>query len=428
MLSRIILSVIFMLSFLLFSCGSTSSKSSMKKTNSAPFFMVTELALSKGIDIKKNTASPVQRTTNFTTEDTEVVASLKLENLTGKHQLKWDWYDPSGKLYYSTGDYTLSTSRGTFRRELTAWHRLSVRNEKASNMPGDWLVKIYLDNEPLKSGKFKIDLDLDKLHGTAQKPDHRNWGLIIGIEDYSNLPSVDFAKHDAMIMKEYFIKVFGVPEENIISLINNKATKSTIGGYLKSYIPKNIEKDSLLYIYLAGHGLPYKEKGLVEQEPYLVSYDSDIKTITETGYRLQNFYEDINNLDIKKAFIFLDACFSGMSARGETMLLAGARPIILETMPRGFLDKIVSITASSSGQISNSYPEKRHGLFSYFLLRGLRGEADSNSNGSINVEELYSFIKKNVEKVAHRKGMEQNPSIFPAVTELDNIEVTKSFE
>jgi hypothetical protein len=102
--------------------------------------------------------------------------------------------------------------------------------------------------------------------GVTVKPYPKDWGLIIGIEDYQRLPEVEYARKDALLVREYFTRVLGVPEENIISLVDSEATKASIEGYLKQYIPINVGKDTTLYVYFAGHGLPGTRWG----EPYLV--------------------------------------------------------------------------------------------------------------------------------------------------------------
>jgi len=83
------------------------------------------------------------------------------------------------------------------------------------------------------------------------------------------------------------------------------------------------------------------------------------------------------------------------------------------------------LAATTGGQISNSYPEREHGLFTYFLLRGLRGEADTNDDSCINVDELYNYVKNNVTKVSRRKGMEQTPVAIPSFDTLKKIEISK---
>ena len=62
------------------------------------------------------------------------------------------------------------------------------------------------------------------------RPFPKDWGLIIGIENYDSLPNDKFNRKDALIIKEYFVRILGVPEENIISLIDSEATKARIEG------------------------------------------------------------------------------------------------------------------------------------------------------------------------------------------------------
>ena len=62
------------------------------------------------------------------------------------------------------------------------------------------------------------------------RPFPKDWGLIIGIENYDSLPNVKFTRKDALIIKDYFVRILGVPEENIISLVGSEATKARIEG------------------------------------------------------------------------------------------------------------------------------------------------------------------------------------------------------
>lgn len=414
--SSIILS--FILSFLTVACTTT------KEVKNPPQFKFVDVTLSKGIDNKGTIGIPVEPANTFSTEDAEVIACVKFENLTGEHKLRWSWYAPDGKLYYSTDNFPLKTSKEKYRKEVTAWHKLSINDEMAAKYPGDWQVNIYLDNNILASRSFMIEAieDVDKLPKYTQKPNTQNWGLIIGIETYPNLPAVDYARKDMQTVREYFIRVLGIPEENIISLINDRATKSQIEGYLKGYLPKNLDKDTNLYIYFAGHGAPEIKKG----DAYLIPYDGDNRFIEQTGYKLKAFYEDIHNLDIKRAFVFIDACFSGAAARGEKMLIAGARPALVHLEDIALLsDKVISLTASTGGQISNAYPEKKHGLFTFFLLSGLKGRADANEDGWVTVGELYNYVKDNVSRVSRRKGIEQTPVIIPSFDIVKGIDELK---
>src|SRR3989304_7300821 len=268
---------------LLFSCATPK-----KDITTLPSFKLAESTLTKRLYVKETTAVPIEPTLIFTTEDSEAISYVKLKNLTGEHKLRWDWIGPKGEIYSSSGDYVLKASKGRYREEVVAWHKLSIRGDRASHSPGEWQIKIYLDDTLILQKGFTIETDVETLPEITRRPDSKSWGLIIGIDRYSALPSVDYAENDARLIKGYFTKILGVPEENIISLTGRAATKCSIKGYLRSYIPKNVDSDTTLYVYYAGHGLPYPGDNRIE--PYLLPYDSDTKTILETGYRLQDFY------------------------------------------------------------------------------------------------------------------------------------------
>ncbi|MCK5506215.1 MAG: caspase family protein, partial [Thermodesulfovibrionia bacterium] len=374
--------VILLAPFILFACGTT------RHVEKKPLSKFTGITLAKRIEKKDTKGIPSEATNTFTTQDTEVVAHLRFENMAGKHNLRWEWYDPEGNLYYSTGDYPVKASRGKYMSEATVWHSLSIRGDKAENHPGKWEVKVYLDNSLLEAKRFDLTAlaGIDDLPDTGQRPYPKDWGIIIGIEDYASLPSVDYARKDALIVREYFNKMLGVPEENIITLIDGDATKARIEGYLRKYLPENIGKDTTLYVYFAGHGIPDMERG----DPYLVPYDGDTRFIAQTGYRLKTFYNDLDNLGTGKVYVFLDSCFSGVASRAAEMLTKGQRPALIHVEDVSIdSDKLVALSASTAGQTSNAHPEVQHGLFTYYLLRALRGEADENEDRWVSVKEAY---------------------------------------
>ncbi len=417
-MNRLKISFIFLIVILfIFACAST------KQVEKKPPFKFEGPILTKGIDTKGTIGTATEPTITFNTEDSEAIALLKFANLSGKHNLRWEWYDPAGKLYYSTGNFPIRTSRGKYLKKASAWHRISIQGDPAVNYPGNWEVRVFLDGELIESKSFVLTrlTDVVKLsEDIGAKPYPKDWGLIIGIENYAHLPSVDYARKDALIIKDYFIRVMGVPEENIISIIDNDATKARIEGYLKQYIPSNVEKGSTLYVYFAGHGYPDMKKG----DPYLVPYDGDTKFIEQTGYKLRSFYQDLDNLKIKRVYVFLDSCFSGGAARAAEMLTKGARPVLVHKDVSLSSTAVVSLSASSGGQTSNSYPEKKHGLFTYFLLRAFKGEADANDDGWLTMQEVYGYVKKHVTRVSRRMATEQTPVITPSLNKLTDIAIS----
>lgn len=403
-------------------CSCASQKTTAKK----PLPTFKSIVLAKEIDQSGTIGVPKGKTSEFHTQDEQVVALLTFENLYGTHKLRWQWIDPNGDVYFVTKNYPLKVGEGKYLPDVTAWHQISLRGEPAVASPGQWAVNIFIDDELIESKPFHIKAFNDPLmlpQGVSAKPYPKDWGIIIGIEDYNRLPNVEYARKDALVVRDYFIRVLGVPEENIISMIDHEATKARIEGYIKSYIPKNVSRDSNLYVYFAGHGMP----GIRRGEPYLVPYDADTRFIEQTGYKLISFYQDLHKIKVKHVYVFLDSCFSGVASRAAQLLIKGSRPALVhvEKVPVPS-NSIISLNATSSGQISNSYREKEHGLFTYYLLRAMKGEADVNDDGWSSVKEVFAYVRDRVRRQSRRMQTEQTPSIVPESNRWKDIALSRT--
>ena len=126
---------------------------------------------------------------------------------------------------------------------------------------------------------------------------------------------------------------------------------------------------------------------------------------------LQNTLNLIINLEPKSVTMFLDTCYSGVS-REEQTLLASARPIRIVADDEGEIpDNFTIFSASQLDQISSGLKEAKHGIFSYYLMKGLEGNADSNKDKQITNGELLAYMDQNVSQKALELGRQQNPSL-----------------
>ncbi|MDP3542963.1 MAG: caspase family protein [Elusimicrobiota bacterium] len=232
-----------------------------------------------------------------------------------------------------------------------------------------------------------IRSDLDDL--PAARPVNPNAvAVVIGVERYrENLPKADFAAGDARLAAEYFRRILGVSEENLVVLTDDRATKSDFEKYFEQWLPNHADKDSEVFVFFSGHGAPDPAKG----DAYLVPYDGDPTYIKQTGYSVKRLYAQLGKLPAKSVTVALDSCFSG--AGGRSVLAKGARPLV--TVQQGAPPaRITVLSASASDQISNSYQEKGRGLFTYFLLKGLKEKGD--------LEGAYEYLGPEVSRVARR--------------------------
>ena len=109
--------------------------------------------------------------------------------------------------------------------------------------------------------------------------------------------------------------------------------------------------------------------------------------------------------------MFFDTCFSGIS-RDEKTLLASARPIrIIANEDEGIPNNFTIFSASQLDQISSGLSEAKHGIFSYYLMKGLEGKADTNNDRKITNGELLSYLDNNISQKASELGRQQNPSL-----------------
>lgn len=247
--------------------------------------------------------------------------------------------------------------------------------------------------------------DVDELPpGVAA--DKRRFAVVIGIERYrEGLPRADFAARDARTVTEY-LRRLGYPDENVVTLLDDRALKSDVEKYLEQWLPANAGAGSSVLVYYSGHGAPNPASG----DSYLVPYDGDPSFIEATGVPLKRLYAALGRLPAKEVVVVLDSCFSG--AGGRSVLAKGARPLVVMRAappPKG----VTVLAASAADQISSSYDEHGHGLFTYYLLKGIKEGGAARAGGELDVPALFSYLKPNVQGVARRKyGREQTPQMI----------------
>ncbi len=260
-------------------------------------------------------------------------------------------------------------------------------------------------------GKSLVKSDVDELPAIKAKPNRSAYAILIGIENYrQKLPTADFATQDAKLVADYLIKVMGYPEENVVMLTNEHAALGDFVKYFEKWLPNNVEQNSTVFVYYSGHGAPNPKTS----DAYLVPYDGDPSFIDETGYSLKRMYVALGKLPAKEVLVALDSCFSG--AGGRSVIARGARPLVMNLQNNVVLSKnMVVMSASSGDQMSSTYDEKGHGLFTYFMLKGIKNEDVVKPDGSIAISDLFSYIKPQVERIARRQyNNEQSPQLIGA--------------
>lgn len=243
----------------------------------------------------------------------------------------------------------------------------------------------------------------------------RKWALIVGINRYQDphVMNLKFAQKDASVMARTLIRKCGFPAQNVKMLVGASAKRSEILAAINKIAQVAIPED-MVVIYFAGHG----GFEIDNSQPdgyckYLLPYDADKRQsfyATAISYaEIASFFEKIK---ANQLICFLDACYSG-AAGGRDFLEGMTRavkvnPTHLKKLSAG-KGRII-ITSSDGNQPSLELYEKQHGLFTYYLVKGLDGAADLNpQDGIITILELFEYVSTKVKEEAGKKGTSQEP-------------------
>jgi len=230
------------------------------------------------------------------------------------------------------------------------------------------------------------------------------FALIIGNEDYNSYQNglssevnVPFALNDAKIFKEYATKTLGIPQENILFLLNAKAIEMNRAVKKINLFAKNSNGKAEIFIYYAGHGFPDE----ISKEPYLIPVDVSGSDL-QFAVKLKDLYASLTEFPALKITVFIDACFSG-GARDQGLI--AARGVKVKAKEEVIKGKMVVFTASSADQSSLSFKDKQHGMFTYFLLKKLQ-----ESKGNTSYKSLSDYLSEQVGLNSIRiNDKEQNP-------------------
>jgi len=290
------------------------------------------------------------------------------------------------------GEQLSLTNNGTFKTELyiprnglnieiVAYDR---KGNKASK-----LIKIKRGNIQQASGPT---FDTLNPSGKTVKSNPNALALIIGVADYekTNADAL-YADKDAQQFYDYATMKLGIPSANIKELVNDKADLGEILINVKDWLRRSAKPNkSDIYIYFAGHGLASDDG----TKMYLLPYDGRPRLLENTAVLRDKLFADLSNINPRSVTVFLDTCYSG-TTRGTDMLVS-SRPIMIKAKEQSIPNNFTVFSAAAGDQTSKPLEEAKHGMFSYFLMKGMEGDADTNADNKITAQELHNYVKENV--------------------------------
>jgi hypothetical protein len=232
--------------------------------------------------------------------------------------------------------------------------------------------------------------------------------ISIGIGSYRD-PQVLTRKHaslDAEMVANYFQSLGGVPSSNVRLLQDWKALRPDIDEALLDWLPSHMTKDAVVIVYFAGQAMVTPTGDVL-----LVPYEGS-PTATTRLYPLREIESALSRLKAKQTILLFDGIVSKLHSD----------PKVKVTAPRwelsgGNMIRLIGGEGFAKGLEDEKH---RHGLFTYYFLRGLRGEADTNRDGDVTLGEIAGYVRQKVAWAAKsRFNSEQHPQIIPILNPGD---------
>ncbi len=230
----------------------------------------------------------------------------------------------------------------------------------------------------------------------------RSYALVIGISHYKNLPEraqLKYPDRDADAIYTALISKEGgeFPPENVHVLKNEDASLAGLEDQLEKWLPSVSKDDDRVLIYFAGHGF------LNGGKSYLAPSDIDPNNIGNTAYPMSRLSDVIGNkIHAKWKVLLADACHSGAITPESDR--AQVNQSLLDLNKSLFV-----MTASRDREQSFEGPGwgGGHGIFTYYVVKGLQGEADTSEDGVVTAQELGDYVYTNVSQAS---GQRQHPT------------------
>ena len=228
------------------------------------------------------------------------------------------------------------------------------------------------------------------------------WAILIGVNDYSELADLEYCNNDQVALRAQLI-ASGFPEKQVFLLHDDAKDKQYLP--FKRNIEKQLElvlglleKDDLVVVAFSGHGVT------LEGKSYFCPTDASLKEPQQTMISVETFYQRLEKSQAALKVMMVDACRNDPRVSGARSVRAAKESSVpffdaLQRPPRG----ILLLTSCAPGEMSMEDKDLGHGVFMHHVLKGLKGEADSDRSGGVSLSELWQYANKETKVYVARK-------------------------
>lgn len=271
------------------------------------------------------------------------------------------------------------------------------------------------------------------LFGKQEAPQEVDlYAVVVGVNSFKDpsVPPLSRSEGDARDFCKFLKERERLFRSAHITLIlNEEATRANVAAALRQNL-KPAGKDDVVIVYLSGHGATDPS---MPNEYYFLTYDTQLDNLFGTAL-LMNDANLFKGVDSKNVVLLSDACHSG----GFNTVLDGTTAKSAERFLSMFQSLPGRVAMSSSRPDEKSYEKDVYGnsIFTHFLLKGLRGEAESEADGSITAKGLYSYVYKRSREASSglqnpqmycAKGADENARVFMAPKYGDPLQIKAQF-
>jgi len=263
-------------------------------------------------------------------------------------------------------------------------------------------------------------------------------GIIIAVENYHDSKKMGKVKH-AIDDAEAFLNSLvdlGCDRDNFEYLLDNLATKTTIEKKVKEISNYATEGDTIIFYY-AGHGFYYNGKNLIS------SIDTYLDNLGETAIELNSILASFDNSNSKRTIAFLDCCHSGLKFSDEDR--SPVTDFSSDELKYEYsnVEHLTVFASCKSDEKSQVDIERKHGVWSYYLLQALQGQAkDIYESNFLFSDKLQKYLfdntfhrvkkittdKKNQSPVKYGKESSDRFIVADLTMIFQRKEITKSSE
>jgi len=267
------------------------------------------------------------------------------------------------------------------------------------------------DTIPLAPGKNTITVtayDTDHMSTSQTVTVYREaktgtiYAAVIGINRYKDTSlTLKYARNDAQAFADYLRNHLGLNSTTLFELYDEQATTQNVRSLLGTRLRQRASRpEDTVYIFFAGHGAPEQDTAAKDEDKitkYILTHEADKDNLYGTAVPMDEIAGIFARLGAERVIFIVDSCYSGAGG-GRTILAQRSRAVLSDE----FLNRLsqgkgrIILTSSRPNETSQESDELKHGFFTYYLLEGLKGAADYDKNGIVDLDEISLYLNKTV--------------------------------